>query len=120
MAQEANSTNCTSARGGGFYRAQGIACMSFGPTGRCSFCGGVYYTQKLAVHESICSARPRKLTVAKAVRIVIELHPEASKDRALLVRLVWQIADGYRTEFPLTRLTDPRLILTRARSATRH
>ena len=93
--------------------------MSFGPTGKCSFCGGVYYLQKLAVHESICSARPRRLTVARAVRLAVELHPGASKDRALLIRLVWQIVDGYFTEPPRGRLTDPRLILARARSARR-
>lgn len=85
--------------------------MSFGPTGKCIFCGGVYYLQKLPVHESICSLKPRRLTVLRAVRVVIGLHPEASKDKALLVRLVWQVMDGYFTEPPSKRLTEPRLIL---------
>ena len=93
--------------------------MSFGPTGKCTFCGGVYYLQKLPVHESICSLRPRRLTVLKAVMIVIGLHPAASKDRALLVRLVWQVMDGYFTEPPSKRLTEPRLILGAARRIRR-
>jgi len=90
--------------------------MSFGPTATCTFCGGIYYLQKLGVHESICSLRPRKLTIAKAVRIAMESHPEVLNDRALLVRLVWQINDGYLTESPRVRLTDPALIISRARS----
>lgn len=93
--------------------------MSFGPTATCSFCGGTYYLQKLEVHESICSLRPRKLTIAKAVRIAIESHPKALNDRALLVRLTWQIMDGYLTEPPHVRLTDPALIIARARSIHR-
>ena len=93
--------------------------MSFGPTGRCSFCGGVYYLQKLAIHESICSMRPRRLTIAKAVATAIRLRPEASKDRALLVRLVLGLVDGYVTEAPRDKLNDPRLILARARVAMR-
>lgn len=93
--------------------------MSLDPTERCNFCGGVYYTWKLVEHESICSLRPKNLTVAKAVGIVVKSHPGASKDRALLVRLVWQIMDGYRTAPPTARLTDPSLVLARAHSATR-
>jgi len=85
--------------------------MSLDPTERCNFCGGVYYSWKLVEHESICSLRPRKLTVARAVRVVVKSHPQASKDRALLVRLVWQILDGYRTAPPMARLTDPKLML---------
>ncbi|MDV3294124.1 MAG: hypothetical protein LYZ70_07620 [Nitrososphaerales archaeon] len=85
--------------------------MSFGPTDRCSFCGGVYYLQKLPVHESICSSRPKKLTIGKAVRFAIESHPESTTNKALLVRLVWQIVDGYRTEPPRVRLTDPGLVV---------
>jgi hypothetical protein len=45
------------------------------------------------------------------VEIAVESHPAASKDPALLVRLVWQLRDAYRTEQPFARLTDPRLIL---------
>ena len=93
--------------------------MQRDPTGKCTFCGGVYYLQKLAVHESICSLRPRRLSVLKAVRIVIGMHPQASKDRALLVRLVWQVMDGYFTEPPSKRLTEPRLILRAARRIRR-
>lgn len=84
--------------------------MSFGPTAKCFFCGGVYYVEKLASHEFICSMRPGRLTVMKAADMACKSHPEASADFALLVRLVWQIRDAYRTEQPLARLTDPRLI----------
>lgn len=45
--------------------------------------------------------------MGNAVRIAIESHPEASRNSALLVRLVWQIRDGYRTEPTQARLTDP-------------
>jgi hypothetical protein len=93
--------------------------MSLDPTERCTFCGNVYFLWKLVEHESVCSLRPKKLTVAKAVRIVVKSHPSASKDRALLVRLVWQILDGYRTAPPMAGLADPRLVIARARSATR-
>ena len=85
--------------------------MSFGPTGRCFFCGAVYYVEKLSSHEIICSMRPKRLTVRKAVEIVVESYPVASRDKALLVRLVWQIRDAYRTEQPFAHLTDPKLIL---------
>lgn len=84
--------------------------MSFGPTARCFFCGRFYYIEKLGAHEPICSMRPRRLTVRRAVEMAVESHPAASRDRALLVRLVWQIRDAYRTEQPIARLTDPRLI----------
>ena len=84
--------------------------MSFGPTARCFFCGTFYYVEKLASHEIICSMRPRRLTVRKAVEIAVASRPGSSKDSALLVRLVWQIRDAYRTDQPLARLTDPRLI----------
>ena len=97
--------------------------MSFGPTGKCTFCGGVYYLQKLAEHELICSMRPKRLTLAKAVRTVIDQHPEASTDMAQLVRLVWQVVDGYLTEPPRARLTDPRLVmraLSRRSKVQRH
>jgi hypothetical protein len=93
--------------------------VSLDPTGRCNFCGNAYYVWKLVEHESICTMRPRMLTIAKAVRILLRSHPEASKDRALLVRLVWQVLDGYRTAVPMARLTDPGLIVARARSAMR-
>jgi hypothetical protein len=93
--------------------------MSLDTTERCAFCGNVYYLWKLVEHEFICSLRPKKLTVAKAVRIVVKSHPGASKDRTLLVRFVWQILDGYRTAPLMARLTDPRLVIARARSATR-
>jgi hypothetical protein len=85
--------------------------MSLGPTSKCFFCGAVYYTEKLAPHEFICSMRPRRLTVRKAVEMVVASCPEASRDLALLVRLVWQLRDAYRTEQPFARLTDPRLII---------
>lgn len=85
--------------------------MSFGPTARCFFCGGVYYVEKLSSHELICSMRPKRLTVRRAVAMAVESRPEAARDRTLLVRLVWQIRDAYRTEQPFAHLTDPRLIL---------
>ena len=85
--------------------------MSLGPTSKCFFCGAFYYTEKLGSHEFICSMRPRKLTVQKAVQMAIVYKPESSKDIALLVRLVWQLRDAYRTEKPFARLTDPRLII---------
>lgn len=34
--------------------------MSFGPTGRCKFCDGIYYLEKLPDHEMTCSRRPTK------------------------------------------------------------
>ncbi len=85
--------------------------MSLGPTSKCFFCGASYYTEKLASHEFICSKRPSKLTVQRAIQMAIAYKPESSKDPALLVRLVWQLRDAYRTEQPFARLTDPRLIL---------
>ena len=85
--------------------------MSLGPTSKCFFCGAFYYTEKLASHEFICSMRPSKLTLQKAIQMAIAYKPESSKDPALLVRLVWQLRDAYRTEQPFARLTDPRLIL---------
>lgn len=85
--------------------------MSFGPTARCFFCGAVYYVEKLPSHEIICSMRPKRLTVRKAVEMAVAARPGASKDRALLVRLVWHIRDAYRTEQPFAHLTDPKLIL---------
>ena len=48
--------------------------------------------------------------MGRAVETAVASHPEASKDRALLVRLVWQLRDAYRTEEPFTHLTDPWLI----------
>ena len=42
--------------------------MSFGPTGRCTFCGGIYYLEKLPAHEMICSRRPSQKQLAGAVR----------------------------------------------------
>ena len=85
--------------------------MSFGSTSKCFFCGASYYTEKLASHEFICSMRPRNLTLQRAIQMAIAYKPESSKDPALLVRLVWQFRDAYRTEQPFARLTDPRLIL---------
>ena len=85
--------------------------MSFWPTARCFFCGSLYYVEKLASHEIICSMRPKRLTVKRAVATALESHPGASRDRAMLVRLVWQVRDAYRTEQPFVHLTDPRLIL---------
>jgi hypothetical protein len=84
--------------------------MSLGPTSKCFFCGAFYYTEKLASHEFVCSMRPRRLTVRKAVEMAVVSRPEASTDLSLLVRLVWQLRDAYRTERPFARLTDPRLI----------
>ncbi|MDG7012336.1 MAG: hypothetical protein JRN17_04515, partial [Nitrososphaerota archaeon] len=48
--------------------------------------------------------------VRRAVEMAVESHPAASRDRGLLVRLVWQLRDAYRTEQPFVHLTDPRLI----------
>ena len=92
--------------------------MSPEPTGRCHFCGGVYYLWKLKIHERICSSRPDRLTVGRAVRIAVDRHPEASTNTALLVRLVWEIKDGYRTEPANGRLTEP-LSIVRALSRLR-
>lgn len=89
------------------------------PVGTCRFCGYMYYIWKLSVHEPVCTLRPRRLTVIKAVKMAIKSSPRAAKDRALLVRLVWQMVDGYHTEPPPTRLTDPGLIVRRAKSITR-
>ena len=86
--------------------------MSLGPTSKCFFCGASYYAEKLASHEFVCSMRPRKLSVQKAIQMAIAYRPESSKDPALLVRLVWQLRDAYRTEQPFARLTDPRLIFS--------
>ena len=85
--------------------------MFYGPTERCLFCKSQYYADKLNSHEAICSMRPRKLTVAEAIRIALESHPAASTNRALLVRLVWRINDGYFSEPPRGRLTDPESII---------
>ena len=46
--------------------------MSFGPTGRCPFCGGVYYLEKLSAHEMICSRRPSQKQLAEVVRASAE------------------------------------------------
>lgn len=89
------------------------------PTGRCIFCGGVYYLTKLADHESICSARARNLTIGRAVKVAFDAYPAASANGALLVRLVWRIRDGYFTEPPSKRLTEPHLILAKAKRIKR-
>jgi len=81
--------------------------MFYGPTERCLFCKSQYYVDKLIAHEAICSLRPRRLTVEEAVKIAVESYPAALTNRALLVRLVWQIRDGYWSEPPRGRLTDP-------------
>ena len=81
--------------------------MFYAPTERCLFCKSRYYVDKLNSHEAICSMRPRKLTVGEAIRIALESHPAASTNRALLVRLVWRVRDGYFSEPPRGRLTDP-------------
>jgi hypothetical protein len=81
------------------------------PTGRCHFCRSLYYLEKLRDHEAACSARPRRLTVGEAVRIAVETNQAASTNTALLVRLVWQIKDGYCSEPPRDRLTDPESII---------
>jgi hypothetical protein len=94
-----------------FYRTVFVLAMSLGPTAKCFFCRGAYYVEKLASHEFVCSMRPQRLTVVRAVEMVVGSNPEASKDGALLVRLVWQVRDAYRTEQPFVHLTDPRLIL---------
>jgi hypothetical protein len=83
---------------------------SFGPTERCLFCKSRYYEDKLRDHVAICSMRPRNLTVRRTVKIALEANPAASTNRALLVRLVWQIRDAYMTDHPLRRLTDPERI----------
>jgi hypothetical protein len=89
--------------------------MSYGPTERCLFCRSRYYADKLRDHVAICSMKPRNLTVRRTVEIALEANPAASTNRALLVRLVWQIKDGYSTEHPRTRLTDPSCILSKLR-----
>jgi hypothetical protein len=71
----------------------------------------MYYLEKLRDHEAVCSSRPRRLTVGEAVRIAVESNPAASTNTALLVRLVWQIKDGYCSEPPRDRLTDPESII---------
>ncbi len=85
--------------------------MFYGPTERCHFCRSIYYLEKLRDHEAICSSRPSRLTVKEAVRIAVESNPAASTNTALLVRLVWQIKDGYCSEPPRDRLSDPESII---------
>ena len=93
--------------------------MFYGPTERCLFCKSQYYVDKLNSHEAICSMRPLKLTVGEAIRIALESHPAASTNTALLVRLVWQIKDGYLSEHPRDRLTDPESIVKEFRKHRR-
>jgi hypothetical protein len=81
--------------------------MFYGPTERCHFCRSIYYLEKLRDHEALCSSRPSRLTVKEAVRIAVESNHAASTNMALLVRLVWQIKDGYWSDPPRDRLTDP-------------
>src|ERR1035441_8087730 len=81
------------------------------PTGRCHFCKSMYYLEKLHEHEAACSARPRRLTVGEAVRIAVESNHAASTNTALLVRPRWQSKDGYCSEPPRDRLTDPESII---------
>jgi hypothetical protein len=88
---------------------------SFGPTERCLFCKSRYYADKLRDHVAVCSMKPRNLTVRRTVRIALEASPAASTNRALLVRLVWQIRDGYLTNHPLGRLTDPECVMRELR-----
>lgn len=94
-----------------FYLSAGTFCVSLEPIATCHFCGGRYYVWKLAVHEEICSSRPKRLTVEDAVAIAIRSHPEASTNCSLLVRLVWEIRDGYRTAPSRERLTEPTSIV---------
>jgi hypothetical protein len=88
---------------------------SFGPTERCVFCKSQYYVEKLRDHVAVCSVKPRNLTVHRTVRIALEANPAASTNRALLVRLVWQIRDAYLTDTPLHRLTDPERVMLELR-----
>jgi hypothetical protein len=85
--------------------------MFDGPTERCNFCRSMYYLDKLREHEATCSARPRRLTTGEAVGIAVGSNHAASTNTALLVRLVWQIKDGYWSEPPRDRLTDPESIV---------
>jgi hypothetical protein len=79
----------------------------------------MYYLEKLREHEAACSSRPRRLTVGEAVRIAVETNQAASTNTALLVRLVWQIKDGYCSDPPRDRLTDPESIIRELRQRGR-
>jgi hypothetical protein len=81
------------------------------PTGRCHFCRSMYYLDKLREHEATCSTRPQRLTTGEAVRIAVGSNHAALTNTALLVRLVCQIKDGYWSEPPRDRLTDPESIV---------
>ncbi|MDG7023037.1 MAG: hypothetical protein JRN45_00790 [Nitrososphaerota archaeon] len=76
-------------------------------TRRCRFCGGTYWVEKIADHEALCSARPRKLSLKEAVEAVLRSEPAAATNSALLVRRVWELKDGYRTPEPGRDLADP-------------
>ena len=102
-----------------FYRRRPNLSMSFGPTERCLFCKSQYYVDKLRDHVAVCSMKPRNLTVRRTVRIALEANPAASTNRALLVRLVWQIRDAYPTDNPMERLTDPERIIRELRRLRR-
>ena len=42
-----------------FYGEAEVVVMSRDPTARCRYCGYVYYLEKLAAHEDVCSSRPK-------------------------------------------------------------
>jgi|GEM_PF-1732399 hypothetical protein len=102
-----------------FYGPWTTVHMSFGPTERCLFCKSRYYVDKLKTHKAICSLRPRRLTVEETVKIAVEAYPAANTNKALLVRLVWKIRDGYFSEHPRDRLTDPESIVKEFRKHRR-
>ncbi|MDG7014047.1 MAG: hypothetical protein JRN11_01410 [Nitrososphaerota archaeon] len=61
--------------------------MSFGPTARCFFCARFHYVEKLGSHEPICSMRPRRLTVRRAVSMAAARLASAAGGEPLYKRL---------------------------------
>jgi len=43
-----------------FYRLAAVACVPSDPTARCRLCGYVYYLEKMATHEAVCSSKPKR------------------------------------------------------------
>jgi len=74
---------------------------------KCQYCGNIYSVEKIKEHEAICGTRTRpiKPSIKDAVEQALRAYP--SCDKATLVRLVWQIRDGYITPLPVSKLTDP-------------
>jgi hypothetical protein len=70
-------------RHGRFYGAAEVLVMSRDTTARCRYCGYVYYVEKLAAHEDVCSSRPSssRRILAKRIR---DFPSRTSTPRVLL------------------------------------